>query len=146
MNTLANLSTLPFSKVEQSNFVSQVVEEILSGNINPLEADLKLKAMEESITKIRKDEKVKQYVIEEAEKFGKTFEHSGVTITVTQKTTKDFAGIDPVLNELYASLEQIKAQIKAREATVAAGVDPATCETFNPPKTSTTQYLTYKFH
>lgn len=146
MNALANLNTLPFSKVEQASFVSQVVAEILSGNINPLDADLKLKAMEEAITKIRKDDKVKEYVIEEAEKYGKTFERSGVTITVTQKTIKDFTGLDPVLDELYASLEQTKAQIKAREATVAAGVDPATGESFNPPKTSTTQYLTYKFH
>lgn len=146
MNALANLNTFPFTKVEQASFVSNVVAEILSGNINPLDADLKLKAMEEAITNIRKDKIVKEYVIEEAEKHGKTFERSGVTITVTQKTTKDFAGIDPVLYELYASLEQIKAQIKAREATVAAGVDPATGESFNPPKTSTTQYLTYKFH
>jgi hypothetical protein len=145
MNTLQNLNTLPFSKVEQSNFVTQVVAEILEGNINPLDADLKLKAMENAIIEIRKNSGVKEYVISEAEKYGKTFEHSGVTITVTQKTVKDFTGCDQVLDELYLNLELTKAQIKAREAMVLVGINPATGEVFAPPKTSTTRYLTYKF-
>lgn len=145
MNALANLGTLPFTKVEQLDFVNQAVNEILSGNISPLSADLRLKAMEDVITKIRKHDQVKEVVIAEAEKYGKTFDFHGAGITVTQKTVKDFTGCDSVLDQLYADMELLKAQIKAREATVSAGVDPATGEAFPPCKTSTTQFLTYKF-
>ena len=146
MNALSELKNLPFTKVEQLDFINQSIDEILSGNISPLQADLHLKAMEDVITAIRKDIRVKNVVIEEAEKYGKTFPYQGATITVSQKTTKDFAGIDPTLDGLYLSLEQTKAQIKAREVTVSCGVDPATGETFAPCKTSTTQFLTYRFH
>jgi hypothetical protein len=145
MNALAELKNLPFTKMEQQDFVNQAVDEILAGNIDPLLADLKLKAMEETITSIRKDLRVKNVVIEEAEKWGKTFPFHGAEITVSQKTTKDYTGIDPVLDDLYKQQELLKATIKARELTVSAGVDPSTGETFAPPKTSTTQFLTYRF-
>ena len=145
MNALQELKNLPFSKMEQQDFVNQAIEEILSGDIDPLQADLRLKAMEEVITSIRKDLRVKNVVIEEAEKYGKTFVFHGIGITVSQKTTKDFAGIDPVLDGLYRDLDTTKLQIKAREATVSAGSDPVTGEVFSPAKTSTTQFLTYKF-
>jgi hypothetical protein len=102
--------------------------------------------MEETVTAIRKDLRVKNLVIEEAGKWGnKTFPFHGAEITVSQKTTKDFAGCDPVLDDLYVQAEQLKALIKAREATVSAGVDPATGEKFPPFKTSTSNFLTYRF-
>ena len=145
MNALQKLTNLPFTKMEQQDFTNQAVEEILSGNIDPLKADLHLKAMEEVITTIRKDLRVKPLVLSEAEKYGKTFDFHGVGITVTHKTIKDFAGLDPVLDSLYAELDQLKLTIKARELTVGSGCDPATGETFGPCKTSTTQFLTYKF-
>jgi hypothetical protein len=145
MNALANINNLPLSKIEQADFVGDVITEILAGNMNPLEADLRFKAMQTVIEAIRKDKRVSSYTIEEAEKFGKTFMFQGCEITVTQKTTKDFSGVDTVLDDLYTQQEKLKALIKAREATVANGTDPATGETFSPPKTSTTQFLTYKF-
>jgi uncharacterized protein YeeX (DUF496 family) len=145
MNALSELKNLPFSKMEQQDFINQAIAEILEGNIDPIQADLHLKAMEEVITTIRKDQRVKDYVIDEAEKYGKTFVHHGTTITVTQKTTKDYKGIDPVLDSLYVDLERMKEQIKAREATVSAGFDPGSGEAFAPVKTSTARFLTYKF-
>ncbi|MCK9220262.1 MAG: hypothetical protein M0P47_09465 [Bacteroidales bacterium] len=145
MNALSELRNLPFTKVEQRDFADQAIEEILSGNVDPLQADLRLKAMEEVITQIRKDDRVKKSIIDEAEKYGKKFDLQGCSITVSGKTTKDFSGCDKVLDELYVNLEQLKQQIKAREATVAAGSDPATGEIFPPAKTSTTRFLTYKF-
>ena len=145
MNALTELKNMPFTKMEQAEYVNQAVMEILSGDIDPLAADVRLKAMSEVIDNIRKDLRVKNAVIEEAEKYGKSFEFAGINITVTQKTVKDFAGCDQVLDGLYSDQEKIKAQIKAREATVAAGTDPATGEVFPPFKTSTTQFLTYKF-
>ena len=144
-NALSQISQLPLTKMEQEDYARKAIDEILSGIYDPLRIDMQLKAMEEVIKKIREDHRVRGAVIDEADKYGKTFPLHGVRIEVKNRTTRDFAGIDPTLDDLYAQSEQLKAVIKAREAVVLAGVDPVTGETFDPPKTSTTTFLTYKF-
>lgn len=146
METLAVLSTMPFTKSEQTRFAEQAIEEILSGHVSPIEADLRLKAVEEVIKKIRKDKKVAEYVIEEAEKFGKSFNITGVKIEVSQKTTRDFTCCgDAVYNDLLKQVDDLKKQIAAREAMLATGVNPETGETFSPPKTECTRFIKYTF-
>ena len=139
------LNQLPFSKQEQADFVQRVTEDILEGNINPIHVDLRLKALEEIIKKIRSNDKIKSLTIDEASKYEKEFTLYGVKITLTSRTTKDYSGCDTVLDDLYAQAEKLKEQIKGREATVSAGVDPVTGEVYKPPKTSTSNFLQYKF-
>lgn len=146
MNALAELRNLPLTKLEQQNYADMAILEIIGGEVDPLEADLRLKAMEEVIKKIREDCRVKSAVNDEAEKYGKDFVLRGVKIQVKHRTVKDFSNCgDPVYNDLKDQSEKIKAMIKAREATIAAGADPATGEVFAPPQTSTTTYLQYNF-
>lgn len=145
MNALSELNNFPLTKAQQDDFAAQAIEEILSGNTDPVKVDIRLKAMAEVIDRIRKNKEVQDYTLAEMEKWGNRFIRDGVMIEVKTRTTRDFAGVDPVLDDLYADLDRIKAQIKAREATVLAGVDPATGETFAPPATSTTTFATYKF-
>ena len=146
MNALAELKNLPFKREEQTAYAEMAISEILSGEVDPVEADLRLKAMQEVIDQIRKDSRVKDYVLEEAEKWGKSFVKNGVKIEVKTRTTKDYTGCgDLVYMQLLSDLARTQALIKAREATLNAGVDPATGETFGPPSTSTTTFLTYKF-
>jgi hypothetical protein len=144
--SLAVFRTLPLTKSGQDNFVTNIIEEILSGNINPVEADLQLKAMEEIIKKIRTDSNVKEYIIDEADKNGKSFELKGVKITVSSRVTKDFTGCgDPVILSLYDQLKALKLQISAREAMISSGVNPETGEVYHSPKTETSKFLVYKF-
>ena len=137
---------LPFSLSEQTDFANNAIQEILDGNVNPLHAELHLRAIQETIKKITEHPGVKSAVMEEAEKYDKTFDFHGAKITRSSRTTKDFTGCgDAVLNDLYADQEKLKAQIKAREMTVSAGSDPATGEIFNPPATKTSVFLTIKW-
>lgn len=144
MNALQEIKNLPFSKAEQENYASQAIAEILSGNIDPLEADMRLKALEEVIKKIRTDLGVKDYVIEEALKYGKTFDRHGAKITVTTRTTKDYSE-DHIWEDLNREVKTWEAMRKAREAVIDCGFDPSTGEQIAPPKTSVTTFLTYKF-
>jgi len=139
------LNELPFTKVEQQTFAQKVINEVLEGNIDPIALDIRLKAMEEVLKAVRADKRVKDLTIEEASKYGKSFVLHGATVTVSSRTTKDYTGLDTVLDDLYAQAEKLKESIKAREMTVSSGVDPVTGETFNPPKTSTSNFLQYKF-
>ena len=147
MAALPVLNNLPFSKVQQQKFAEQAIDEILSGDVDPLSVDIRLKAMLDTIEKIRKNDRVKDYVLDEAEKQGgKTFDFQGAKITLGSKTTRDYTGCgDTTLNEMYKQMEKLKEQIKVREAMVLTGVNQDTGEIYNPPQTSTSRFLTYKF-
>jgi len=137
---------LPFSLSEQTDFANNAIQEILDGNVNPLHAELHLRAIQETIKKITEHPGVKSAVMEEAEKYDKTFDFHGAKITRSSRTTKDYGQCnDQVLSGLYSDLEDLKAKIKAREMMVATGSDPATGEIFNPPVTKTTQFLSVKW-
>ena len=137
---------LPFSLSEQTDFANNAIQEILDGNVNPLHAELHLRAIQETIKKITEHPGVKSAVMEEAEKYDKTFDFHGAKITRSSRTTKDYSQCnDQVLSGLYSDLEDLKAKIKAREMMVATGSDPATGEIFNKPITKTTQFLSVKW-
>lgn len=146
MNALANIKNLPLTKSEQSDFAQQAIEEITGGFVDAVQADMRLKALEEVIKKIREHAGVRNMVLDEAERFGKTATIHGVNVQIKTRTTRDYSGCgDAVYNELTADLERTKAQIKAREAMLNTGIDPGTGETFAPPKASTTTFIQYTF-
>ena len=146
MNALAELTNMPLTASEQNRYAEMAITEILSGDIDPVKADMHLKAIEEVLKKIRGDVRVKKYVIEEAEKWGKSFVLCGVKITVSGRTTKDYSGCgDTLYNQMVKDMKTLEAQIKAREKMIDAGVNPETGEVYAPPQTSTTQFPTYKF-
>lgn len=146
MNALAELTNMPLTASEQNRYAEMAITEILSGYIDPVKADMHLKAIEDVLKKIRGDVRVKKYVIEEAEKWGKSFDRAGVKITVSGRTTKDYSGCgDTLYNQMVKDMKTLEAQIKAREKMIDAGVNPETGEVYAPPQTSTTQFLTYKF-
>ncbi len=139
---LSTLSILPSTKEQRESFVINAVNEILSGNVNPLTVEIMLKAAQDTIEEIRKNNRVKIAVQNEADKYSeKTFEYGNFKITKASRQINDFSGCDSHLDNLYAEMEALKLQIKAREALVKTGVDSATGEVFKPVKFTTTEYL-----
>lgn len=146
MNELALLATAPISKAAQIALSNGAINEILNGEVDPLKVDLHLKAMEETIKMVRGNNLVKHAVIEEAEKYGKTHKIDDVSITVSTRTDRDFSQCgDQFYNDAVAEMERLKAVIKAREAMLLTGVNPETGESYYPPQTKTSTFLTYKF-
>lgn len=146
MNALENIKNLPLTKSEQADFAQQCIEEITGGFVDAVQADMRLKALEEVIKQIRDHAGVKNMVLDEAEKYGKSATVAGVKFQIKTRTTRDFTGCgDAVYNGLVSDLEKTKASIKAREAMLNTGVDPGTGETFAPPVTSTTTFISYTF-
>lgn len=139
---ISTLSILPSTKAQRQSFVEMAVNEILSGDINPLNVELTLKSAIDTLEEIRKNNRVKLAVQAEADKYQeKTFEYGNFKITKSSRTINDFAGCDPHLDNLYTEMEALKLQIKARESLVKTGVDSATGEVFKPVKFTTTEYL-----
>jgi len=134
------------TKSEQSDLINKTCQLIIDGEIDPIKAELALKAIENVIKDIRSNNHVKRITREETDKYGKSFKLYGAKIENSQRTTYDYSECgDNILNSLYAEKREIEAQIKIRESIVKYGVDIETGETFNPPKTSTTEFLKITF-
>lgn len=146
MEAIQKLEVLPLSKSEIKTFVDAVAVEVMDGKIDPVKLAVYLKSIEETIKAVRDHYIVKDAITDGASLYPeKTFNAFGAEITKTGRTTFDFAQCnDPVINGLYQQQAEIKEVIKAREAVLKTGVDPATGETFIKPLEVRTEFLTIK--
>ncbi|MGB9697716.1 MAG: hypothetical protein ACPL2D_10610 [Ignavibacteria bacterium] len=147
-NAISQFTYLPQSKKERQLFCDMVENEILSGNRNPLEVEIMLKNLEETIKEIRKRPRIKEAVLHEAEKYvEKTFELMGCRITKTGKTDYDYSVCgDPIWDDLKQQFDLIKEKMKNREDFLKtlqynSAVDPNTGVVLNPPAKTYTEYL-----
>lgn len=142
MNALSNITILPSTKAEIKSFVEKAKTEILSGNYNPLEITIRLKAVEDMISEIRKDKEVKESVLREAAKYGSLpFEFQGAKIEFAKLGVKyDFSQChDSEWDELEAQSSEIDKKKKEREIFLksipdSGAVNPITGELISQPK------------
>ena len=143
---LTVINTMPSTYDEIHNFIYKAKQELLSGDYNPLDIEIQLKAMEEVIKQLRADGDIKTAVIAEAEKHGKSFEYRGCKLSIREGGVKyDYASTgDSTWAMLDAEAKGIAEQKKAREEFLKhlppEGVaDANTGEFITPPaKTSST--------
>ena len=149
---IAQFTYLPTSKAERETFVQLCVDEIKNGLRNPLDLEIMLKNLEETVNAIRKHPEVKELVLEEAEKFSeKSFAYNGVLVTKTSRTNYDFSDCnDSILSDLKDREKEIKQGIKERENFL-KGIKPdmeiadvKTGELLAAPKTTSLEFLTIK--
>ena len=140
---LSTITVLPSTKEQRNQFIIDVVDEICnSGNINALDADIMLKSGIDTLEEIRKNDRVKELVLKEADKYPeKSFEYGNFKVTKSSRTINDFKGCDQHLDELYRQMEALKLQIKAREQLVLTGINTETGEVFKPVKSTVTEFL-----
>ena len=130
----------PLKKQEQNAISEAAIEQILSGDVNPLQIEMRLRALENIIKTIRDNPQVKDAVIDEAAKYsGKTFDLFGCVVTKSQKTTKNYKTCN---DEVLATLENA---VKARKAALDAGVDPSTGEMLTKPSVTFSEYITVSY-
>jgi len=153
-SAISQFSYLPATKSERETFVNMCVEEVLSGSRNPLELEVILKNLEETVNKIRKHPAVIEAVMIETDLYKeKSFTAFGSSITKTNRTTYNFTNCnDSVYDQLISDLDSIKEKVKEREnflKTIKPGNSIANVETgeeIYPPQTSTTEFLTIKLN
>jgi hypothetical protein len=142
METTSVIRLLPDTKDNIKVFAESIIESILSGNINALEVDYRLKAIEEMIKLVRKNTEVREDVINEVEKHGKDFQYLGANITYSQRKTYDYSN-DIEYNELKEKLKNRENFLKniPDEGTV----DTATGELIHRPVAKYSDIITYRF-
>ena len=142
MNSLEKLSKGLATKKSKANFIQECKDEILSGNVNPLQTEVYLKNLADIIKKIREDKDVKEYVMAEAEKNGKTFDFQGNKIVVSSKRTFDYSKCGhSEYDRIVARKKELENFLQAmpQDAEV---FDPETGERLSPPTYTTSSFLT----
>ena len=164
MNQLSTTSILALfetSKEQRNSFVTDLVERIKEGEVNPLKVHIQVKAMEDIITQLTStDEKknkniasaltYRSFLLDAAEKNGKKFQMFNAEFKIGETGTKyDYSKCgDDDLIAMLAEMEILKSKIDERQSLLktlpAAGIDMVmqttgeVVKTYPPSKTSTT--------
>jgi hypothetical protein len=101
--------------IAKEDVINNVIEEVLEGNINPLELEMKLRALEDISKKIRADIRIKNAVYDEAMKHDGQ-QYNGYEVSVTSRKTADYASDDEWI--------LLKAKVKAREVFLKSLKEP----------------------
>ena len=146
--TTTDLSIFETTKAERQEFAQSVIKGIKDGLSDPLKVHYQVKCMEEVIKNITSDPDYKSMTLDEAAKYGKTFEHFNARFEVKEMGVKyDYSVCnDPTYNKLKAQLTVIEDELKAREKYLKA-IPPQGVQTlledevvtiYPPAKSSTT--------
>lgn len=122
--------TIPFTKVQQSDFVESLVAQIEDGEVNPVEAVVKAKALNETLNAFLKDDRTNEYVLNECDKYNKseTPSFAGATVQVRETGVKyDYMNCgDPEYTSLLKQMQEISDALKKREKYLSAITSPKT--------------------
>ena len=151
MNELSHLRDLPETKAEVESFSNNLINSIQWGEVDPLELDGRLKALEEMIKKVRSSEEMTENILTEAEKYGqKTFDAGKYKHQIKEVGVKyDFSDCgDSEYQDILDSLKFMQDKKKAREIFLKAieedqevfGSDGV--QLLPPVKKSTTKVIT----
>lgn len=151
LTTTSILSLFQTDKSQRESFASDIVQRIDNGDVDPLLVHLQVKCMEDVIKAITGNNNYKNAVLEASQQQGqKSFQFHNSKFEIKEVGVKyDFSKCeDVVLAKLHKQMEELSAEVKARETmlkTVSEKgmivTDSETGETFTvypPAKSSTT--------
>lgn len=142
----------PITRADQKRLAESIIRPLVNGDIDPLEFIVKVNGLKASLEEVLKDRDVKDIVINEVSKYGKSAVSHGATVSCRETGVKyDFSNCgDSVYERLRQQKAELDAEMKARESflkNVSPGtvvVDPDTGEAnelYPPVKTASESYV-----
>jgi hypothetical protein len=112
-----DLSLFETSKAERQEFAHSVIDKAKEGFVNPLKLHLQVKCLEDLIKQITSHPEYKELTLDEAYKYGKSFEHYNAKFEIKEMGVKyDYSVCqDPVYNNLKSKVLILEDELKARE-------------------------------
>lgn len=148
ITTYTDLSLFETSKGERQEFAQVVVNNAKEGLINPLKLHLQVKCLEDLIKQITSNPDYKELTLDEAYKYGKTFEQYNAKFEIKEMGVKyDYGACnDPIMNDLLVQQAELEERIKERQkflkAIPAKGletlIEDEVITLYPPAKSSTT--------
>ena len=117
MNTIKLFDNYPKNKLDQQMLANDIILPVIEGEVNPIETYVKAKALQESLKIVTDDDRIKDLVITEVEKYGNKAEFNSANLQVKDVGVKyDYSVCnDQIYNDLLYMLNDIKEHIKIRE-------------------------------
>jgi hypothetical protein len=143
MNTQTDI-LLPDTVSKVQLMKLSIREQVLEGELNPLEFYRRAKLIVECFEELKKDPDILELAHQERAKWGKEKPSiNGSIVDTSSKTTYDYESTgDPVYQELKEKLKQREAFLKAIPS--GGTVDPETGQLLMPPVTKISNFITVK--
>lgn len=118
MNTISIFSKLPTTKFQIEQIANQIKQSVLDGEVDPLLFAEQVAAMEKLFTTLKSDILIKDCILAEAEKYGKSFEKGNAKFAIKEVgVTYDFTNCnDFELEKLNAEISELTEKKKAIES------------------------------
>ena len=125
--------------IAKEDVINNVIGEVLEGNINPLELEMKLRALEDISKKIRADIRIKNAVYDEALNYNgqQYMEHE---VKITTRKTADYKD-DEEWVLLRAKVKSREMFLKSLKAPV---LDKDTGEMIQPARYNVSEIINFK--
>ena len=117
MSTIKLFDNYPKNKFDQQMLANDIILPVIDGEVNPIETYIKARSMQEALKIVTDDDRIKDLVISEVEKYGNKTEYNNANLQVKDVGVKyDYSVCnDQIYNDLLYMLNDIKEQIKIRE-------------------------------
>lgn len=115
--TTSLLSFFDIDKESRKAFAESLILGLKEGLSDPLKIHYQIKCIEDFVKTLTSDAEYKTLLLDEASKYGKSFEHLNARFEVKEMGVKyDYSVCnDPTYNKLKAQLTVIEDELKARE-------------------------------
>lgn len=135
-NSLATITQFNLTRSQIDTFARNVLDEIDTGNYNPLNIHLCLKAMEELVKRLK--DGIADQVLAEAQKYGKQFDYLGSKVQLSERRSYDFS-YDSIWNDLDKTKKEREELLKHISSPLA---NPETGEMIYPVQFKVTPVIT----
>lgn len=137
------LKNVPDTKMAQNVAAAQIIDAVTNGNVNPMEADVLLKSLENILKAVRTNGLFKECLQDEVDKYPeKSFSFNGANYTRSTRKVYQY-GEDPIWNEINEKKKEREGFLK--NIPEGGAGDPITGELIHRPSTKKTDVLTIRF-
>lgn len=118
MKELSIFNKLPETKSQVENVANEIKQAVLNGEVDPLLFAAQVSAMEKLFTTLKSDTLIKDCVLAEAEKYGKSFEKGNAKFAIKEVgVTYDFSNCNDFEYEnLSIQIAELTEKKKSRES------------------------------
>jgi hypothetical protein len=119
-SAMSTLNRMPSNKSEVIHFTSLIKASIIDGNQDPIKAAIQIAALEKVVKAVRADADIRNTIMSELEKHGKSSIHLGNELSLCETGIKWRYANDETLINLEAEKKAIDDKIKARQKMLQA--------------------------
>lgn len=117
MDEIKIFNNYPKNKFDQQMLANEIILPVIDGDVNPIDTYVKAKAIQDALKIVTDDDRIKDLVICEVEKYGNNTTYNSASIQVKEMGVKyDYSGCnDDIYNALIHNIEVLKEKLKQRE-------------------------------